>query len=63
MAEILTKSRARNIFYRGSLFYPMRFGSGVAVVLGALDFIYAIAFPRREITLPSVTLPVRGEQA
>lgn len=31
------------------LFYIMRFGSGVAVVLGALLFIYAISFPRREV--------------
>jgi nitric oxide reductase subunit B len=34
------------------LFYAMRFGSGVAVVLGALLFIYAVAFPRREIVAP-----------
>ncbi|WP_375263663.1 cbb3-type cytochrome c oxidase subunit I [Palleronia sp.] len=46
-----------------SLFYLMRFGSGVAVVLGALLFLYAMAFPRRQITLPKVTLPARGEQA
>ena len=30
----------------------MRFGSGVAVVLGAVLFIYALAFPRREIVTP-----------
>ncbi len=34
------------------IFYVMRFGSGVAVVLGALLFIYAIAFPRREMIEP-----------
>ncbi|MFZ5752422.1 MAG: cbb3-type cytochrome c oxidase subunit I [Pseudomonadota bacterium] len=34
------------------IFYVMRFGSGVAVVLGALLFIYAIAFPRREVIAP-----------
>ena len=32
-----------------ALFYWMRFGAGVAVVLGALLFIYSIAFPRKEI--------------
>ncbi|WP_347266656.1 cbb3-type cytochrome c oxidase subunit I [Paracoccus sp. (in: a-proteobacteria)] len=31
------------------LFYWMRFGSGVAVVLGALLFIYAVLFPGREV--------------
>jgi nitric oxide reductase subunit B len=31
------------------LFYAMRFGSGVAVVLGAVLFIYAVLVPRREI--------------
>lgn len=31
------------------LFYWMRFGAGIVVVLGALLFIYAMAFPRREI--------------
>ena len=28
------------------------FGAGVAVVLGAVLFIYAVAFPRREIVTP-----------
>ena len=32
-----------------ALFYWMRFGSGVFVVLGALLFIYAVLFPRREV--------------
>lgn len=32
-----------------SLFYIMRFVSGIAVVLGAILFIYATAFPRREL--------------
>ena len=35
-----------------ALFYWMRFGSGIAVVLGALLFIYAVAFPRREVVRP-----------
>ena len=39
------------------LFYAMRFGSGIAVVLGALLFIYAIAFPRREIIAEGHTAP------
>ena len=34
------------------IFYAMRFGAGVAVVLGAVLFIYAVAFPRREIVTP-----------
>ena len=34
------------------VFYAMRFGSGVAVVLGAVLFIYSVAFPRREILTP-----------
>jgi nitric oxide reductase subunit B len=39
------------------VFYAMRFGSGVAVVLGALLFIYAVAFPRREIIEPGIQTP------
>lgn len=31
------------------VFYAMRFGSGVAVVLGALLYIYAVLVPRREV--------------
>ena len=31
---------------------PLRFGSGVAVVLGVLLFIYAVLVPRREIIAP-----------
>ena len=34
------------------LFYWMRFGSGVVVVLGAILFIYAMAVPRKEIIEP-----------
>ena len=30
------------------LFYAMRFGSGIAVVLGAILFIYSSAFIRRD---------------
>ena len=32
-----------------ALFYYMRFGAGVAVVLGAILFVYAILVPRGEI--------------
>jgi nitric oxide reductase subunit B len=35
----------------------MRFGAGVAVVLGALLFLYAVAFPRREIIEPGLQVP------
>lgn len=35
-----------------AIFYWMRFGSGVAVVLGALLFIYSVAVVRREIVAP-----------
>jgi len=34
------------------LFYMMRFGAGVAVVLGALLFIYSVFVPRRELVEP-----------
>jgi nitric oxide reductase subunit B len=34
------------------IFYAMRFGSGVAVVLGAVLFIYAVLVPGREIIEP-----------
>ncbi|WP_323005935.1 cbb3-type cytochrome c oxidase subunit I [Pseudorhodobacter sp.] len=34
------------------IFYAMRFGSGVAVVLGALLFIYSILVPRGEVVAP-----------
>lgn len=36
-----------------AIFYWMRFGSGVIVVLGALVFIYSILVPRKEIITPS----------
>ncbi|MFC6686460.1 cbb3-type cytochrome c oxidase subunit I [Jhaorihella thermophila] len=35
-----------------AIFYWMRFGAGIAVVLGALLFIYAVAVPRKEIIEP-----------
>jgi nitric oxide reductase subunit B len=35
-----------------ALFYWMRFGSGVAVVLGAVLFVIAILVPRRELIAP-----------
>ena len=31
------------------LFYVMRFGAGVAVVLGAFLYIYAVLVPRKEV--------------
>ncbi len=34
------------------IFFAMRFGSGVAVVLGALLFIYAVLVPRKELVEP-----------
>jgi nitric oxide reductase subunit B len=36
-----------------ALFYYMRFGAGVAVVLGAILFVFAILVPQREIIEPS----------
>jgi nitric oxide reductase subunit B len=39
------------------IFYAMRFGAGVAVVLGAVLFIWAMAFPRREIIEPGLQSP------
>jgi len=45
-----------------SLFYLMRFGSGVAVVTGALVLIYALLVARRrEIIAPGSAQPVAGE--
>jgi nitric oxide reductase subunit B len=40
-----------------AIFYWMRFGSGIAVVLGALLFIYAIFVPRKEVIEPGVSQP------
>ena len=40
-----------------SLFYWMRLGSGVVVVLGALMFIYATFAPRRELITTSAPQP------
>jgi nitric oxide reductase subunit B len=37
-----------------AVFYWMRFGAGVAVVLGALLFIYSVAIPRREVIEPGL---------
>ena len=34
------------------IFFVMRFGSGIAVVLGALLFLYAVLVPRREVIAP-----------
>ena len=44
-----------------SVFYWMRLGSGVAVVLGVLLFIYSLAFPRREMVEPGLTARVPAE--
>jgi nitric oxide reductase subunit B len=38
------------------LFYLMRFGAGVAVVLGAIVFIYAVLRPRREVVSRSASV-------
>jgi nitric oxide reductase subunit B len=39
-----------------AIFYIMRFGSGVAVVLGAFLFIYAVLMPRREVVSRSASV-------
>ncbi|WP_149141664.1 cbb3-type cytochrome c oxidase subunit I [Gemmobacter caeruleus] len=39
------------------IFYAMRFGSGIAVVLGAILFIYSVAVPRREMIEPGLQSP------
>ncbi|MBK0399451.1 cbb3-type cytochrome c oxidase subunit I [Limibaculum sp. M0105] len=39
------------------IFYLMRFGAGLAVVIGALVFIYAIFVPRREVISTDATVP------
>ena len=44
-----------------ALFYWMRFGSGIVVVLGALLFIYAMVFPRREVIGRSDVQPAPAE--
>ena len=45
------------------IFYWMRFGSGVAVVVGALLFIYSIAVVRREVVTPGPVQSHRDELA
>ncbi|MBE0452718.1 cbb3-type cytochrome c oxidase subunit I [Roseovarius autotrophicus] len=40
-----------------AVFYWMRFGAGIAVVLGALLFIYAVFVPRREVIEPGISQP------
>ncbi|NRG18222.1 cbb3-type cytochrome c oxidase subunit I [Rhizobiales bacterium] len=37
-----------------ALFFWMRFGSGVAVVLGVLIFLYAVLVPRKEVVTPGM---------
>ena len=45
-----------------SVFYLMRFGAGLAVVIGALLFIYSMLVVRkREIITPGSTTPIAGE--
>lgn len=44
------------------IFYVMRFGSGVAVVLGALLFLYSVLVPRREVVRPGPLERKRLEQ-
>jgi len=39
------------------IFYWMRFGAGIAVVLGALLFIYAVFVPRKEVIEPGLYQP------
>ena len=46
-----------------SLFYMMRFGSGVAVVLGALLFIYSMMVPHRELFTKSSDAPSKTSVA
>ncbi|MDO5630321.1 MAG: cbb3-type cytochrome c oxidase subunit I [Paracoccus sp. (in: a-proteobacteria)] len=58
--------RVNGIFYMDVqdqlvLFYWMRLGSGVAVVLGALLFIYAVMFPGREVVDPGPVQRQRDE--
>jgi nitric oxide reductase subunit B len=43
------------------LFYLMRFGAGIAVVLGAILFIYAQVVVRRELITPSTRSEPAGE--
>ena len=45
-----------------SVFYLMRFGAGLAVVIGALLFIYSMLVVRkREIITPGSATPIAGE--
>ncbi|WP_425040465.1 cbb3-type cytochrome c oxidase subunit I [Primorskyibacter sp. S187A] len=44
-----------------AIFYWMRFGSGVVVVLGALLFIYAVMVPRREVISTDADTTVAAE--
>ena len=45
-----------------SIFYMMRFGAGIAVVLGALLFVYSqLVIRNREIIEPGPAQPVAGE--
>jgi nitric oxide reductase subunit B len=43
------------------IFYAMRFGSGIAVVLGAVLFIYSVLVPRREVIAPGPVVAQAAE--
>jgi nitric oxide reductase subunit B len=43
------------------LFYMMRFGAGIAVVLGAILFIYSQVVVRREVITPGPVVVPQGE--
>jgi len=44
-----------------AVFYWMRFGAGIAVVLGVALFIYALLVPRREIVGRGEAVPAAAE--
>ncbi|KUO58476.1 MAG: nitric oxide reductase [Alphaproteobacteria bacterium BRH_c36] len=44
-----------------ALFYYMRFGAGLAVVLGVILFIYAVLVPRREVIAPGPVVQTAAE--
>lgn len=44
-----------------ALFYVMRFGAGLAVVIGAAVFIYAVLVPRREVIEPGPAVATPAE--
>ena len=44
-----------------AVFYWMRFGAGIAVVLGVALFIYALLVPKREIVGRGEAVPAAAE--